>query len=303
MDEAEKEGTTMKEGMRGIDEDKQNPDSDERVYNEARKWVIATYQAVVYYDWLTKYIRTEATPYQGYKATTDPQVSHIFQSAAMRFGHTLVTSGVYLRDRRDEGCRTVPFSLVSGQNHAQGGVRTCNSFWRSPELFTRDPENFERFLMGLSSQSTESEDNVIVDDLRGNVFGPLEFSRRDLMAVNIQRARDHGLPDYNTARKYFGLETLNTLEEEEFRRKTNTEVPDEVIRNLSMVYDNDPNKVDIWAGGLLETTNRPGQLFSRVIVDQFQRIRDGDRFWFENSGNKLVYPVLTFSLIEVLNRS
>ena len=35
------------------------------------------------------------------------------------------------------------------------------------ELFTADSENFERFLMGLSSQSSEKEDNIVVEDLRG----------------------------------------------------------------------------------------------------------------------------------------
>lgn len=58
-----------------------------------------------------------------------------------------------------------------------------------------DPElnqgitDIDRLLMGMASQRCEREDNMIVEDLRGNVFGPLEFSRRDLMAVNIQRGR------------------------------------------------------------------------------------------------------------------
>ena len=68
--------------------------------------------------------------------------------------------------------------------------------------------------MGMASQVAEREDNIITEDLRGKVFGPLEFSRRDLMALNIQRGRDHGLPGYNTARRAYGLprrtfETMN----------------------------------------------------------------------------------------------
>lgn len=42
-----------------------------------------------------------------------------------------------------------------------------------------------------------------------HLFGPLEFSRRDLVAINIQRAREHGLTDYNSIRKAFELDPLS----------------------------------------------------------------------------------------------
>lgn len=66
--------------------------------------------------------------------------------------------------------------------------------------------------MGMALQLCEEEDHKIVEDLRGNVFGPLEFPRRDLMAVNIQRGRDHGLPDFNTAREAYGLQRINSFD-------------------------------------------------------------------------------------------
>ncbi|XP_068222962.1 dual oxidase-like isoform X2 [Palaemon carinicauda] len=262
--------------------------TDERIFNEARKWVIATYQSIVLYDWLPKYMRAEPAKYKRYNPNINPQVSHVFQSAAMRFGHTLVTSGGYLRTKDREGCHSVASLRLGSHEFSRDntGVRTCNSFWRSPELFHHNPNDFEWFLMGLSSQSSEEEDNIIVEDLRGSVFGPLEFSRRDLMALNIQRGRDHGLPDYNTARKHFGLPTLNSLEVEEFKRVTGTEVKDEVLMELKSLYKH-PSQLDIWPGGLLETTKEPGQLFSKIILDQFERSRDGDRFWFENKENDL----------------
>ncbi|KAF2359172.1 hypothetical protein FHG87_010072 [Trinorchestia longiramus] len=247
----------------------------ERLFNEARKWVIATHQSVVMYDWLPKWIREDMPPYTGYRPTVDPQVSHVFQSAAMRFGHTLVTSGVYLRSKASEGCVTVPYDLSFSRRPEDGGpshsagVRTCNSFWRSPELFMKDPSNFEKFLLGMSSQSSEKEDNIIVEDLRGRVFGPLEFSRRDLMAINIQRGRDHGLPDYNTARRHFGLEPLTSLEPSEYKRVTHSDVNDEVLQRLQDVYGS-PDVTDIWPGGILETRKYgPGQLFTSVTIAFF----------------------------------
>lgn len=61
------------------------------------------------------------------------------------------------------------------------------------------------------------------------------------------------------------------------------------IQNLKRLYGNTsaPDNLDLFSGGILETTpNGPGELFKAIILDQFLRIRHGDRFWFENKNNK-----------------
>ncbi|CAG7733979.1 unnamed protein product [Allacma fusca] len=313
--------------------------SGERVFNEARKWVIATHQQIVYYDWLTEWLGEPLGKYQGYDAAIDPQVEQFFQTAAMRFGHTLVTPGGYLRDYNCRKCLPLPFKGLqhspdttysgpstkpSDESISKGAVRTCNIFWRPQEPLimktnsTLRPTNdcptetfqgqevagVDRMLMGLASQRAEREDNMIVEDLRGNVFGPLEFSRRDLMAVNIQRGRDHGTPDYNTARESFGLPRIcsvsdylrhSGLEADYHNEGSRLREIRAVIRAMADVHNltdlpvghSDAscwNNIDVWTGGILETNrHRPGPLFRAIIKDQFVRIRSADRFWFENN--------------------
>lgn len=44
--------------------------------------------------------------------------------------------------------------------------------------------------------------------------------------------------------------------------------------------------MDLFVGGLIETTfDGPGPLFTAITIDQFVRIRNGDRFWYENRDN------------------
>ena len=74
----------------------------------------------------------------------------------------------------------------------------------------KDQEVTENILRGLSSQIAEREDANLCSDVRNKLFGPMEFSRRDLASLNIMRGRDNGLPDYNTVNSYFNCDWISS---------------------------------------------------------------------------------------------
>lgn len=60
-----------------------------------------------------------------------------------------------------------------------------------------------------------------------------------------------------------------------------------MVKQLAELYGSNIYRLDAYVGGMLETNGfGPGELFSRIIFDQFLRLRDSDRFWFENKQNR-----------------
>lgn len=57
------------------------------------------------------------------------------------------------------------------------------------------------------------------------------------------------------------------------------------------------SRIDVWIGGILETGDAPGELFRTIIKDQFLRIRNADRFWFESKQNK--YAAGSFDVFDL----
>ncbi|XP_047991381.1 dual oxidase isoform X1 [Leguminivora glycinivorella] len=251
---------------------RQHPDwSDEQLFQRARRIVIASLQNIILYEYVPAFLGVPIPPYKGYRAEVAPGVSHAFATAAFRFGHTLVPPAILLRDRN---CR---YSRAPGGHDA---IRLCQTWWDGNDVMSQVP--IEEVLMGMASQLSEREDALLCSDVRDNLFGPMEFSRRDLGALNIMRGRDNGLPDYNTAREYFGLKkvkTFNEINPELFENNP------ELLQRLIQVYEGRLDNIDVYIGGMLESSGHPGELFRAIIIDQFTRIRDADRFWFESDQN------------------
>ncbi|KAH7965066.1 hypothetical protein HPB49_003279 [Dermacentor silvarum] len=63
----------------------------------------------------------------------------------------------------------------------------------------------------------------------------------------------------------------------------------QLFDKLRKLYRDQLDKVDLFVGGMLESDEgRPGPLFRKIIREQFERLRDADRFWFENRQNGCV---------------
>ncbi|VDP48191.1 unnamed protein product [Soboliphyme baturini] len=262
----------------------EHPDwTDDQLFSRARRYVIAVLQNIIMYEFLPALLDEPTASYAGYNPHLPPGISNEFAAAAFRYPHTMVPSGTFLRDGK---CHF--------ENNVGGypALRLCNTWWNAQDDLQR--YSMDEFILGMASQIAEKEDRIIVSDLRDYVFGPLHFSRRDLTALTIMRGRDHGLPDYNTAREFFGLprvadfKGINPMHyrEDPAVRKFIEFKFYHFYKNLSKLYDGNIEKLDIYIGGILEFSNgTPGQLFKRIIREQFYRLRDADRFWFENIKN------------------
>uniref|UniRef100_A0AAQ4PB93 Dual oxidase n=1 Tax=Gasterosteus aculeatus aculeatus TaxID=481459 RepID=A0AAQ4PB93_GASAC len=262
---------------------KENPEwSDEKLFQSTRKTVVATFQNIALYEWLPGYLGDKKLPpYPGYQKFVDPGVSPEFQAAAIRFGITMAPPGVYMRNK------TCHFrKLVNTDGSSSPAMRLCNSFWKRQVNCdqTSALKDIDDLLMGMASQIAEREDNVVVEDLRDFMYGPMRFSRTDVVALTIQRGRDFGLRSYNEVRKALNLPPVETFED--INHKLNSTNP-QLLNDIAELYSRDISKLELFTGGLLESLDGPGPVFSAIILDQFERIRNGDRFWFENKQNGL----------------
>ena len=243
-----------------------NPNLDgEQIYQRARKMVGAEMQIITYYEYIPQLLGRDALrPYRGYQDDVDASISNIFATAAYRYGHSALSPTLM---RLDE----------NGDEIAVGHLALRDAFF-SPSRIS-DEGGIEPLLRGLSAQNHQAIDPFVIDDVRNFLFGPPGAGGFDLAALNIQRGRDHGLSSYNDAREAMGLDRLGG---NQFGRITSNP---EIEQRLRDTYDS-VNDIDAWVGGLAEDPVRGsqvGELIHAVLTEQFERLRDGDRFWWERT--------------------
>ncbi len=235
--------------------------TDEDLYQLARIMVVAEIQKITYSEFLPALFGPNAlTPYAGYNASVLPSIATEFSTASYRFGHSMLSP---VLQRLDANGNVIP----------DGNLPLLASFFAPGQILNHG--GIEPLLRGLAHQQAQEVDSMIIDDVRNFLFGPPGAGGFDLASLNIQRGRDHGLPSYNALRVAYGLSAKTSFAQVSADPTTQS--------RLSGVYAT-VDDIDAWVGGLAED-HLPGamvgELVHAVLEDQFERVRDGDRFWYE----------------------
>ncbi|XP_050340330.1 chorion peroxidase [Bactrocera neohumeralis] len=251
---------------------------DETVFQESRKILSAKMAHITYNEFLPILVGEKLAKKKGllpstddldapdtYDKNVDPSIANCFAGAAFRFAHTLLP-GVLNATSDNSVPESIelhtmlfnPFSLwsehgidralLTASNTAVLRVNRFFSYEVTQKIFEGRPEEDMKPLCGL-----------------------------DLVSLNIQRGRDHGLPAYPVFRKHCNLPSTDTWEEMANAIDANT------LQSIRKIYSS-PHDVDVYTGALSEPPLDDaifGPLLTCLVSDQFMRLKRGDSHWYE----------------------
>ncbi|GFO42781.1 peroxidase [Plakobranchus ocellatus] len=242
--------------------------TDEGIFETARKIIGALLQKITYVDYFgallgrdinTHYLfahkgRTKFNP------SVDPSAIISFATAAFRLRYTQIIDTVPVGDTLK-----VPLSEVYNR-----------------PAFAID--NLEDLVHGMTSGSSRLQGNQIrtnaldrnfVQGVTNKYYEPLERPGYglDLVALTIQRGRDHGLPSYTKFREFCNLRPLTGFDD--------TDALGPFASNFAQVY-NSVDDIDLFPALMHEklVTGLGGPTLNCLLVIGFYRLKFGDRFFF-----------------------
>ncbi|RXG62078.1 Chorion peroxidase, partial [Armadillidium vulgare] len=245
---------------------------DEKLFQEARKLVIALMQHITYNEYLPSVLPSWALIeydlpslppgsgyFKGYKKHFDASLRNAFSAAAFRFGHSLIAD---------------IFNLSNGNN-----VQLAESFITHTFTFNFGTYPSD-FLNGISNQWSEEVDQNLVSSISNKLFarGPNFNHGLDLYSRNIMRGRDHGLPPYTKWREYCGLPCIHNFTDLEVIMRDGVA---DVFANLYQSVDD----IDLYPAAISEKPEFDGIVgptLTCLLSEQFKNLKFGDRFYYEN---------------------
>ncbi|XP_040572178.1 salivary peroxidase/catechol oxidase [Lepeophtheirus salmonis] len=250
--------------------------NDERLFQEARKIVGAQLQHITYNEWLPlilgdKFVNEEdLRPLENYEysesydPSVNPSITNVFSTAAFRFGHTLVQG--FLHSHRGDGFdrKTIVLHETNFEPY---------------EMYLKNAIN--NLINGITTQRSQDFDASFTQEITRRLFQGNESVGMDLVALNIQRGRDHGIQSYVRYRRVCGLSEIRT-----WRDFSQVVSSPELVPRLQLIY-NDVDDVDVFIGGVMERKGEDGlvgETFRCIIGDQYKKLKSGDRFWYEEEG-------------------
>ncbi|KAJ8736696.1 hypothetical protein PYW08_007352 [Mythimna loreyi] len=266
---------------------KYNPTwDDDTVFQEARKIVGAQMQHITYSEFLPSILGADVmwalnitVQEEGYAdvydASVDPSIANHFASAVFRFAHTLLPGLIHNTDKSTGTIQYThlhqmlfnPFTLYTRKGPVDAVTSAMDTL-----VHAVDPHVTTELSNHLFEKPIEANSSVANDTAKPGPCG------LDLVSLNIQRGRDHGLPSYPQWREHCGLS----------RPKNFTDL-DEIFDESSLsrickIY-NSVDDIDLYTGALAEDPKGRllGPTLSCLIADQFLRLKVGDRFWYESS--------------------
>ncbi|MBL7814768.1 MAG: HYR domain-containing protein [Saprospiraceae bacterium] len=230
--------------------------NDEEIYQKARKEIGALLQVITYGQWISS-LGVQLKSYAGYNPSVRPDIMNTFSTAAYRW-HTMVENDIIFRDNDCHGFGPVELPL-------------SNVFFNIGIVRKYD---IGVLLKGLSVHQQYETDLKVNNGLRNSLFG--SGSGLDLVSINLQRGRDHGLPNYNAIRQYYTGSPAYTFYDITGESSNSSK--------MQSLYGN-VNNVDLWAGLFGEphlAGKSVGKTLDAIIRAQFEKLRDGDYYFYMN---------------------
>ena len=233
----------------------------EFIYEAARAVIGAKSQVITYQEFLPLLVGNESAEDLQVidESIMDPSISAVFSGAAYRLGHTLLSDNI----------RTI-------DPEGSGSISLREAFF-TPDFVSNN--GIDDILIGLNYQQSNDADQRVIDGVRNNLFGPPGNGGQDLVAINVQRGRDLGLPGYvavynqlNPDNQITSFDDLNPIFGSE-----------EIVNQFRNAYES-IDQIDLWLAGLAEQPAEEGILlgptFKAILEDQFARLRDYDRYFY-----------------------